>query len=186
MRKVVLKMDMSLDGYVGPLDEDAEWIMRDFDDELSQWIVDDVLWKAGTHAMGRATYEEMAEHWPSSDAVYAAPMNEIPKVVFSKTLAHADWPESRIASGELANDIDELKREPGGVIVAHGGATFIGSLTRENLIDEYRLVIHPVAIGNGTSLFGPLQGPLRLDLVEARTFPSGTVIHTYRPHGGTR
>ncbi|MGH3006419.1 MAG: hypothetical protein ACRDOS_11095 [Gaiellaceae bacterium] len=62
MRRVVLKMDMSLDGYVGPLDEDAEWIMRDFDGELSQWVVDEVLWQAGTHVMGRATYEEMADH----------------------------------------------------------------------------------------------------------------------------
>ncbi len=73
-----------------------------------------------------------------------------------------------------------------GVIVAHGGATFIGSLIRENLIDEYRLVIHPVVIGNGTGLFGPLREPLRLNLVEARTFPSGTGIHVYRPHEGTR
>ncbi len=97
----------------------------------------------------------------------------------------ANWPESRIASGELADDIDGLKREPGGVIMAHGGATFIDSLIRENLIDEYRLVIHPVVIGNGTGLFGALREPLRLDLVEARTFRSGTVIHVYRPHSRT-
>ncbi len=107
-------------------------------------------------------------------------------MVCSKTLALADWPESRIASGELADDIDKLKREPGGVIVAHGGATFIGSLIRENLIDEYRLVIHPVVIGNGTGPFGSLREPLRLDLVGARTFPSGTVIHAYRRHEETR
>jgi dihydrofolate reductase len=74
VRKVVLKMDMSLDGYVGPLDEDAEWLMRDFDDELSQWVVDGVLSQAGTHVMRRVTYEEMAATWPSSDAVFAAPM----------------------------------------------------------------------------------------------------------------
>lgn len=113
-------------------------------------------------------------------------MNEIPKVVFSKTLTHAVWPESRIVNGELAKDIEALKREPGGVIMAHGGATFIGSLIRENLIDEYRLVIHPVVIGIGTSLFGALRKPLGVDLVEARAFPSGTVIHTYRPHEETR
>ena len=109
--------------------------------------------------MGRTTYEDMAAVWPKSTGVYADLMNEIPKVVFSKTLALADWPESPIASGELADDIDKLKRESGGVIVAHGGATFIGSLIRENLIDEYRLVIHPVVIGNGT---GPLRAPRAL------------------------
>jgi dihydrofolate reductase len=112
MRKVVLKMDMSLDGYVGPLDEDAEWIMRDFDDELSQWVVDEVLWQAGTHVMGRATYEEMADHWPSSTAVFAAPMNEIPKVVFSKTLTSAEWPESRIAGATSLRKCPASSRSP--------------------------------------------------------------------------
>src|SRR4051794_12997866 len=92
MRRLVLKMDMSLDGYVGPIDEDAEWIMRDIDDELSAWVVDEVLTQAGTHVMGRVTYEEMAGHWPSATSVFAAPMNEIPKVVFSKTLTSAEWP----------------------------------------------------------------------------------------------
>ena len=135
---------------------------------------------------GEITYEDMASVWPKGSGVYADVMNEIPKVVFSKTLTRADWPESQIASGELAEDIDGLKREPGRVILAHGGATFIGSLIRENLIDECRLVIHPVVIGNGTGLFGPLREPRRLGLIDARTFPSGTAIHTYRPHDGTR
>ncbi len=99
---------------------------------------------------------------------------------------HADWDETRIANGALADDIDQLKREPGGVILAHGGQRFIDSLIRENLIDEYRLVLHPVVIGHGTSLFQALDAPLRLDLVDARTFPSGTAIHTYRPLAVTR
>jgi dihydrofolate reductase len=113
--------------------------------------------------------------------VYADVMNEVPKVVFSRTLTRADWAESRIAGGDLAEDIERLKREAGGAILAHGGATFIDSLIRERLIDEYRLVIHPVVIGHGTGLFSALREPLRLDLVEARTFPSGTAIHVSRP-----
>ncbi|MEJ7562527.1 MAG: dihydrofolate reductase family protein [Ilumatobacteraceae bacterium] len=108
-------------------------------------------------------------------------MNEIPKVVFSSSLTTTDWAESRIASGDLAADIGALKGEPGGIILAHGGATFIDSLIRERLVNEYRLVIHPVAIGNGTSLFGALLEPLRLEIVEARTFPSGTSIQVCRP-----
>ena len=153
MRKVVLKMDMSLDGYVGPLDEDVEWIMRDFDDELGQWGVDEVLWQAGTHVMGRATYEEMADHWPSSTPVFAAPMNEIPKVVFSKTLTSAEWPESRVASGDLADE-SRLEQEPGKDILVHGGSELVRSLTELRLIDEYRLIVHPAAIGSGSPLFG--------------------------------
>jgi dihydrofolate reductase len=113
-------------------------------------------------------------------------MNETPKAVFSKTLNRADWPESQIASGDLAEDIDRLKREPGGVILAHGGATFINALIRDGLIDEYRLVIHPVAIGHGTGLFKALRGPLRLELIEARTFPSGTAIQVYQPRERNR
>jgi dihydrofolate reductase len=128
----------------------------------------------------------MASVWPNTSGVYADVMNEIPKVVFSKTLIRADWADSRIASGDLAEDIDQLKREPGGVILAHGGATFVDALIRDGLIDEYRLVIHTVAIGHGTGLFKALREPLRLDLIEARTFPSGTAIHVYRPQGGHR
>lgn len=180
MRAVVLQMGVTLDGFVHGAKGYADWGLPAEEDDVVEWKATS-LREAGTHIMGRTSYEDMAAVWPKSTGVYADLMNEIPKVVFSKTLTSAAWPESRIASGDLADDIDKLKREPGGVIVAHGGATFIGSLIRENLIDEYRLVIHPVVIGNGTGLFGALREPLRLDLVEARTFPSGTVIHVYRP-----
>ncbi len=136
--------------------------------------------------MTASTYEAMASVWPTTTGVYADVMNEIPKVVFSKTMTSADWPESRIASGNLAEDIDGLKRESGGVILAHGGATFVDALIRDGLIDEYRLVIHPVAIGHGTGLFSALREPLRLNLVESRTFPGGTCIQRYQSTGGNR
>jgi dihydrofolate reductase len=176
MREVVLKMDMSLDGYVGPLDEDAEWIMRDIDDELSAWIVDEVLWQAGTHVMGRATYEEMAVHWPSSSTIFAAPMNEIPKVVFSKTLTSAEWPESRIARGDVAEEISRLRQEAGKDILVHGGSKLVQSLSKLGLIDKYRLIVHPAALGSGSPLFG---SRIDLRLVGSRTFASGAVALTY-------
>jgi len=185
MRLVVLQMGVTLDGFVHGEKGYEDWGLPPEEDDLVAWKVAS-LREAGTHIMGRATYEAMASVWPTTTGVYADVMNEIPKVVFSRTLTRADWPESRIASGELAGDIARLKREPGGVIVAHGGAKFIDALIRERLIDEYRLVIHPVAIGRGTGLFSALREPLRFDLVEARTFPSGTMIHTCRPHGRNR
>jgi dihydrofolate reductase len=178
MRNVVLKMDMSLDGYVGPVDDDAEWIMRDFDDELSQWVVDEVLWQAGTHAMGRATYEDMAGYWPSADSVFAAPMNEIPKVVFSKSLTSADWAESRIASGDLGDEIARLKQEPGKDVLVHGGSELAQSLTRLGLIDVYRVIVHPVAMGSGDPLFG---GRVDLKLTGSRAFGSGAIALSYEP-----
>ena len=88
----------------------------------------------------------------------------------------------RVARGDLAGEIAALKRESGGeIIMAHGGATFVQALSRLGLIDEYRLVILPVALGNGLPLFKDLAKPLRVDLAEARSFPDGTVIHVYQP-----
>lgn len=185
MRPLVLQMGITLDGFVHGAKGYEDWGLPPEEADVVAWKVAS-LREAGTHIMGRVSYEAMASVWPTTTGVYADVMNDIPKVVFSRTLTHADWPESRIASGELADEIDRLKREPGGVIVVHGGATFIDALICERLIDEYRLVIHPVVIGHGTSLFGALREPLRFDVVEARTFPSGTTIHTCRPHEGAR
>jgi dihydrofolate reductase len=131
--------------------------------------------------MGRVTYEQMATHWPNAAGDYADFMNKVPKVVFSKTLPAAEWADSRVASGDLAEEIAALKSEPGGEIMAHGGAAFVQALSRLGLIDEYRLVILPVALGNGLPLFKDLAKPLRLDLAEAKSFPDGAVIHVYHP-----
>jgi dihydrofolate reductase len=136
--------------------------------------------QAGTHIMGRVTYEQMAGHWPTATDDYAAPMNDIPKVVFSKTLPTADWASSQIARGDLTQEIAALKSEPGGDIIAHGGTAFVQALSKLGLIDEYRLVIHPVALGDGLPLFKDLSGPVRLDLTDATHSPGGTVIHVYQ------
>jgi dihydrofolate reductase len=144
------------------------------------WKLDSVR-RVGTHIMGRVTYDAMAAHWPSSQEEYAAPMNQIPKVVFSQTLPSADWPDSRIARGDLAEEIDALRHEPGGDIMVHGGASFVQALSQGHLIDEYRLVIRAVALGSGLPLFKDLTGPLPLTLVSAMTYPDGTAIHAYRP-----
>jgi dihydrofolate reductase len=133
------------------------------------------------HLMGRNTYEEMAEFWPSSDDAYAAPMNDIPKVVFSRTLERADWPDSRIAGGDLAEEIAALKREPGKDMIAWGGAAFAQSLTRLGLVDEYRLILQPVALGEGLPLFKNLRAPVRLELIDAQTYDTGAALHVYRP-----
>jgi dihydrofolate reductase len=124
----------------------------------------------------------MAAYWPTAAGEYARFMNTLPKVVFSRTLPAAEWPGSRIARGDTAEEIAALKNEPGGeIIMVHGGAAFVQALSRLGLIDEYRLVILPVALGNGQPLFKDLPKPLRVDLTEAKSFPDGTVIHVYRP-----
>src|SRR6266496_6239558 len=123
----------------------------------------------------------MAEFWPYSDDAYATPMNNIPKVVFSKTLDHADWPDSRIAGGDLADEITALKRETGKDMMAWGGAAFAQSLSRLRLVDEYRLILQPVALGEGLPLFKNLGAPLNLELVDAQTYNTGAALHVYRP-----
>jgi dihydrofolate reductase len=181
--RIVLMMGISLDGIVGvpsgcglrPVMEGTAGLPAE-DPELTRMKMT-WLWETGAHIMGRTTYEEMAGYWPSSTAAYAEPMNEIPKVVFSKTLEDEDagWPESRVARGDLAEEIDRLRRESGKDVVAYGGAAFAQSLVRVGLIDEYRLVTHPVAVGEGARLFKDLPAPIRLRHVEARPFESATV-----------
>ena len=181
MRKLVLSMGMSLDGVVaqppgsaggrgGPSDDPALKARK------LEWMADIDL-----HLMGRRTYEEMSSHWPFSDDAYAAPMNELPKVVFSRTLERAEWAKSRIARGELAEEIAALKREPGKDLLAWGGAAFAQSLTRLGLVDEYRLILQPVARGAGLPLFKDLPEPLRLELIDAQTYSTGSALHVYRP-----
>lgn len=182
MPELILSMGVSLDGLVARRGRYGAggWGLPPDDPELKErkleWMRD-----TGLHLMGRNTYEEMAEFWPGSDDAYAAPMNDIPKVVFSGTLERADWADSRIARGDLAEEIAELKREPGKDMIAWGGARFAQSLSRLGLVDEYRLVLQPVALGDGLPLFKELTEPLRLELVDAQAYNTGAALHVYRP-----
>jgi dihydrofolate reductase len=182
MRKLILSMMVSLDGLVARPGRHGAggWGLPPADSALKErklgWFRD-----IGLHLMGRATYQEMAEFWPTSNDAYAAPMNDIPKVVFSQTLKQADWPESRIARGDLAAEITALKREPGKDMIAWGGAAFAQSLNRLGLVDEYRLILQPVALGEGLPLFKDLKAPLRLELVHTTTYSTGAALNIYHP-----
>jgi dihydrofolate reductase len=108
-------------------------------------------------------------------------MNDIPKVVFSKTLGQGSWATTRIARGDLTAEITALKEEPGADVMVHGGASFAAALAALGLIDEDCLVIQPTALGRGQALFAELAAPLPLELIEARSFECGVVVHVYRP-----
>src|SRR6266496_1751013 len=179
MRQVALQMGMSLDGYVAS-DREHPGVAVPEDAELVRWKLDRVA-KAGAHLMGRVTYQEMAAYWPRSTEPYAAPMNDIPKVVFSTTLSEASWPVTRIARGDLAAEIAALKEEPGPDVIAYGGARFAAALAARGLIDEYCLAIQLVALGRGQALFAQLSAALHLELIESRSFACGVVVHIYRP-----
>jgi dihydrofolate reductase len=183
-------MSLSIDGFVAGPNGEIDWMIRSRD-EGGKAAVAETLWQAGLHAMGSRTYFDLASYWPTSTDPLAAPMNDIPKVVFTRQRSlnlvagdspnAASWAEAQVANGDLATEIGRLKQQPGRDILAHGGAGFAQSLARLGLIDEFRLVVHPVALGAGLPLFAELSAPLHLKLMSTSIFGSGTAIHVYRP-----
>lgn len=180
MREVVLYMSMSLDGLVASDREHPGVAIAD--DEVKAWKLEQIR-KAGAHLMGRTTYQEMAGYWPESDDAYAAPMNDIPKTVFSATLAddEATWPVTRVARGDLATEMAAIKAEPGPDVIVWGGAGFAGALAAEDLIDEYRLLVQPMVLGSGRALFDRVPIARHLHLVTSTPYASGIVVQIYRP-----
>jgi len=191
MRELVLKMSISVDGFVSDLDGRNGW-MFGTDQEAKAWSVE-FLWNAGLHIMGSRTFHGMAGWWPTSGDQFAAPMNQIPKAVFSRqgpailpaasTAAQpgADsWAEAYVASGDLMEEVARLKAREGKSIIAHGGVNFARSLVAHGLVDRFALLVAPVALGQGLPLFSELAAPVRLELVSSTAFPGGAVAQIYR------
>lgn len=143
---------------------------------MGEWEVG-LISSVGLHAMGRNLYGDMAAHWPTATDPFAAPMNTIPKLVFSATLERADWGPTRIERGSAVEALTALKAEDGKPVLVHGGARIAQTLSAAGLIDVYHLIVHPVAIGAGLPIF---ESQVDLQLVEARQFPKGAVLLTYR------
>ncbi len=184
MRRLVLKMSMTFDGYVGGPEGDGDWIMRTGHPDGKAWVGQTIA-AAGAHVIGRRTFTDWVRYWPTSTDPLAAAMNSIPKVVFSRSpdpdLPSAPgWENPRVLGADLAADIETLKAEPGKYLLVQGGASFARSLVGLGLIDEYRLVVHPVVLGSGLALFDGVE-PFDLELVDAVRFPGGTQALTYRP-----
>lgn len=177
MRKVTLGMNVSLDGYVATTEGKLDWAFANFDAELGASAIE-TLSQLDTGLIGRVNYEEQSAVWPHAEGPMADIMNNMNKIVFSKTLEKVDWANSRLATGSPAEEIARLKQQPGKDIGVAGGARFAQSLSKEGLIDEYRLTIHPVVLGSGMPLF---VAPLRLKLVSSRPLASGVVVAVYQP-----
>jgi dihydrofolate reductase len=176
MASLVLKMSVSLDGYVAPSDGSTDWAAAGRSDDGFRWTAQ-TLGNAGAHLIGAATYAGWAGYWPGASGPVAKALNEIPKVVFSNSLASADWGETTIASGDLAEAVTRLKQErSGGYLLAHGGTRFARSLVGTGLIDEYRLVVHPVVLGGGERIF---QAPLAVESMSTTVFSGGAVAHVF-------
>ncbi|MGA8815724.1 MAG: dihydrofolate reductase family protein [Xanthobacteraceae bacterium] len=209
MRELILKMSISIDGFVAAPDGGLRWVF-DTDHEARSWTVETV-WNASLHIMGSRTFQDMAAYWPTSTEVFAPPMNQIPKAVFSRqglaalkaantTAALRDaranagtgqsaqlqpgaesWAEAYVAAGALADEVAKLKAQDGKPIIAHGGASFARSLIAADLVDQYVLLVHPIALGKGLPIFSDIAMPRRLKLMSSKTFPAGAVAQIYRP-----
>jgi dihydrofolate reductase len=192
MRKLIMKMSISIDSFVSGANGGNDWIFKTGDEESLAWSLGSAS-QAGLIIMGRKSFEGMAPYWPTATGPFAAPMNEIPKAVFTKkgfkgidpgpdaSPAAASWAAALVFDGDLAEGIRELKAGPGKPIVAIGGAGFMRSLIATGLIDEYVLATHPVILGAGMPIFNGLSNQRYLKLIDVKVFPKGTIARTYHP-----
>ncbi|WP_328720115.1 dihydrofolate reductase family protein [Streptomyces sp. NBC_00247] len=189
MRKLILSISVSLDGFFEGPDHDIDWHF--VDEELHQHFNDE-LGRMGAFIHGRVTYELMAEFWPTADAdpantgtvaEFAVIWRDMPKYVYSRTLDQVGWGSTLVREVD-PDAIRALKAEPGGDLVV-GGPTLADAFRRHGLIDEYRIYVHPVLIGRGSPLFRDTDARTNLRLVETRPFGSGVVLLRYEAEGGS-
>lgn len=177
MRKLIVSNVMSLDGFFESTDKKLDWVVIDEDFFA---YAQDFLRSADTLVFGRATYEHMAAYWPTApkDEIANA-MNNLTKLVFSRTLERVEWNNSRLVQGDPVQAIAALKRQPGKDMVILGSASVASQLLEAGLIDEYRVILNPVLLGAGHPLFKGLKEKIRLNLQNSRVLKSGAVILYY-------
>lgn len=187
-RQLSVFQQISLDGYFTDARGDMSWAKRDNDEEFNAFTSANAQ-RGGMLIFGRVTYQMMAGFWSSPAAKQMMPavaerMNALPKVVFSRTLADAPWQNTQLAKGDLLAEIRALKRQPGPALTILGSGTIVAQLASAGLIDEYQLVVIPVVLGSGRTLFDGVKGELPLRLTQSRTFRNGKVYLCYQPDRG--
>jgi dihydrofolate reductase len=183
MRKIILFNMVSLDGFFEGPNQEIDW--HNVDEEFNKYSVDQTR-SAGGLLFGRVTYELMAGYWPTPEASGDDPqiaeiMNTIPKIVFSRTLNQADWNNTRLVKEDAASEVSKLKQESGKDLYIFGSLKLSETLIQHSLIDEFRIMVNPVVIGRGRSLFPKIQDRLGLKLLDTRQFRSGNVLLAYQP-----
>src|SRR4029450_3004516 len=179
MRKVIASTYVTLDGRV---DELQEWAAPYDSDAVAKYH-SDLLANSDGLLLGRKTYEIFAAMWPprSGKLPYGDKINSMAKYVASTTLRDLDWENSHLIEGDVAEGVAKLKQQPAQDLVVYGGRALTHSLQEHDLIDEYRIMVHPVLLGKGRSLFNDGAQRVNLDLVDTTVIPPGVVILTYQP-----
>jgi dihydrofolate reductase len=178
MRKVIVSNLMSLDGFFEGPNHELDWFV--VDQEFFAYARD-MLRGVDTILFGRKTYQHMADYWPSAPAEEIADqMNNLPKIVFSRTLESAEWQNSTLVKNDAVAEISKLKQLPGKDMVILGSASLASFLLQRGLIDEYRVILNPVLLGSGSPLFQDVKQRLRLKLSRTKLFGSGVVVLYYQ------
>lgn len=185
MRRLSVFNSVSLDGYFVDGSGDMSWAHRNNDDEWNAFVAGNAS-GSGVLVFGRITYEMMAGYWPTPMALQNSPavakgMNDMQKIVFSRTLDQASWINTRLVKGDLPTEIRKMKKEGGPDMVILGSGSIVSQLAQENLIDEYQIALCPVVLGNGRTLFDGVKRKLNLKLTKSRTFRNGSVFLCYEP-----
>ncbi len=184
MRRVVVFNSVSLDGYFVGMNGDMSWAHKQ-DAEWNAFVADNAKGEA-VLVFGRITYEMMAGWWPTPQARKAFPvvaegMNNLPKVVFSRTLDQATWSNTTLVKSDMAAAIRKMKQEPGNEMVIMGSGSIVSQLAQEGLIDEYQIALTPIVLGNGRTMFAGIKEKQDLKLTKTRAFANGTVFLCYEP-----
>jgi len=186
MRRLIAFESVSLDGYFTGVNGDLSWAHTDTKDPEWDAFVNGNASGGGVLVFGRVTYEMMVSYWPTpaaakNDPVVAEGMNKQPKIVFAKTLKNVSWNNTKLVKGDPAAEIRRMKSEPGENMAVLGSATIVSQLAKEGLVDEYQIVVIPVVLGEGRTLFEGVKEKLRLRLTKTRSFGNGNVVLTYEP-----
>jgi dihydrofolate reductase len=192
MRKLKLHVQMSLDSYIAGPNGEMDWMVWDWDDKLKNYVFE-LTEPVDTILLGRKMTDGFVSYWsdvltkpddPSSidrSHVFAKKMIDTPKVVFTKTLKKSQWANTDIATGDLTDEISNLKSLKGKDMIVYGGASFDSSLIKAGLIDEFHLFINPVAIGNGMTIFKDLNKIQKFTLIKSIAFDCGIIGLHYEP-----
>jgi dihydrofolate reductase len=186
MRKLRVFSHVSLDGYFVDASGDMSWAHKN-DPEWNEFVAGNAS-GGGELLFGRVTYEMMASYWATAmaannDPVVAARMNSMPKVVFSRTLDAASWQNTRLVKDALAAEVRRMKSASGGDIAILGSGSIVAQLASAGLIDEYQIVVNPIVLGSGRTLFEGVRKKLNLKLTSSRAFSNGNVVLGYEPAG---
>ncbi len=180
-------MQITLDGFVAGPNGELDWMTFSADDRASARI-NELTDSSDTILLGRKMTDGFVNYWTSvldnpesPEYSFAQKMVNIPKVVFSKTVKESKWANTIVANSDLTEELENLKNQNGKDILVYGGANFVSSLIKNNLIDEYHFFVNPVAIGKGMSIFGDLAEKQNLQLIKSESFSNGEVELCYVP-----